>query len=107
MLPIQLTLFGQQQLPSIFFHYFHYTIINFHFKSIKRVVIASTSGVIGCRKKMSKCQQLIDQIKHTTDYFGTYDEQVPNDDSPYCKEIVQNWPYYASKILAEEKTLVS
>ena len=34
------------------------------------------------------------------------DESIPNDDSPYCKDIVKDWPYYLSKIQAEERTLV-
>jgi nucleoside-diphosphate-sugar epimerase len=44
-----------------------------------RVVYASTSGVVGCQKR-------------TTPWV------VANDSSPYCTEIVKNWPYYKSKI---------
>jgi hypothetical protein len=52
---------------------------------VTRVVIASTSGVVGCSYK-------------STD--------VANDYSPYCTEIVKRWPYYQSKIVAEKKALV-
>jgi dihydroflavonol-4-reductase len=49
-------------------------------------VYASTSGVVGCQRR-------------TTPWI------VANDSSPYCKEIVKNWPYYKSKIEAEEQAL--
>jgi len=45
----------------------------------KRVVYASTSGVIGCSRTPT----------------------VVQDDSPYCLEISRNWPYYATKIESE------
>jgi len=47
-----------------------------------RVVYASTSGTVGCTET------------------GT---PIPNDSFPYCKKLVQHWPYYSSKILAEIK----
>ena len=49
---------------------------------VKRVVYASTSGVVGC-----------------SDSSQAY----ANDQSEYCTEKVARWPYYASKIEAEQK----
>jgi nucleoside-diphosphate-sugar epimerase len=69
--------------------------------SVKRVVMASTSGVVGCRKPVlpiiSKVNELV---------WGNSAPETPNDDSPYCTEIVSRWPYYLSKIKAEQQTLV-
>jgi dihydroflavonol-4-reductase len=50
----------------------------------KRVVYASSSGVVGCA--------------------ATF-EAVATDGSPYCSEIVRYWPYYVSKIEAERRAL--
>lgn len=50
-----------------------------HTQKIKRVVYASSSGVIACSQY--------------------YKEHL--DDMAYCLDVVQNWPYYASKIEAE------
>eukprot|EP01100_Stratorugosa_tubuloviscum_P009955 TRINITY_DN420_c2_g1_i1.p1 TRINITY_DN420_c2_g1~~TRINITY_DN420_c2_g1_i1.p1 ORF type:complete len:372 (+),score=177.38 TRINITY_DN420_c2_g1_i1:79-1194(+) len=47
-----------------------------------RVIFASSSGTVGCSLNKN--------------FIGT-------DDSPYCNEIVKNWPYYVSKIEAETK----
>jgi hypothetical protein len=63
--------------------------------------MASTSGVVGCRKPSSLLKSKIDQF-----VWGTSPPETPNDNSPYCTEIVQNWPYYLSKIKAEQQTLV-
>ncbi len=50
----------------------------------KRVVYASSSGVVGCATEFAK---------------------VASDESEYCSNIVQNWPYYVSKIEAERRAL--
>jgi dihydroflavonol-4-reductase len=50
----------------------------------KRVVYASSSGVVGCATS-----------------FAT----VATDDFAYCSAIVKNWPYYVSKIEAERRAL--
>jgi dihydroflavonol-4-reductase len=50
----------------------------------KRVVYASSSGVVGC---------------------ATSFETVGTDNSPYCEEVVKWWPYYVSKIEAERRAL--
>src|SRR3990167_6775310 len=68
-------------------------------KRVKRVVIASTSGVVGCRPM----NPLFTKLKS---YFKKEEDEVPNDDSPYCTEVVKEWPYYLSKIISEQKTLV-
>lgn len=36
---------------------------------------------------------------------STTPSQVATDSSPYAKEIAENWPYYDSKIIAEEKAI--
>lgn len=51
---------------------------------VKRVVYASSSGVVGCASTFAS---------------------VATDDSPYCSDIVKDWPYYVSKIEAERRAL--
>lgn len=53
---------------------------------VKRVVVASTSGTVGVTK---------DPL------------EVPNDDSAFATEIVQDWPYYLSKVYAEKTALAA
>eukprot|EP00002_Diphylleia_rotans_P000016 TRINITY_DN10009_c0_g1_i1.p1 TRINITY_DN10009_c0_g1~~TRINITY_DN10009_c0_g1_i1.p1 ORF type:complete len:339 (-),score=74.39 TRINITY_DN10009_c0_g1_i1:106-1122(-) len=52
--------------------------------SIKRVVYASTSGVVGCSQG--------------PDY-------VASEQSPYIEDLAREWPYYHSKIVAEREAL--
>jgi dihydroflavonol-4-reductase len=47
-----------------------------------RLLFASTSGTVSC-----------------SDHSG----HVADEDAPYCESQVRNWPYYASKILAERE----
>lgn len=49
-----------------------------------RVVLASTSGTVGCSQDPNF---------------------VANDNSPYCRDIVKDWPYYDSKIDCEVQAL--
>src|SRR6185369_4847449 len=51
---------------------------------VRRVVLASTSGIIAVTKD---------------------GEEVPNEDAPYRYETVKNWPYYLSKIYQEKLAL--
>ena len=64
-------------------------------ESVKRVVMASTSGVVGCRKR-----------SEWSLWKAEGQGEIPNDDSAYCESIARHWPYYHSKILAEKRTLV-
>lgn len=50
-----------------------------------RILFASSSGVVGCSK--------------VTD-------GVPDENAPYCEDVVAGWPYYASKIHAEQRARV-
>jgi nucleoside-diphosphate-sugar epimerase len=50
----------------------------------RRVVYASSSGVVGCS---------IDP------------KYVANDRSPYCDDVVRDWPYYSGKVEAERRAL--
>lgn len=50
----------------------------------KKVVYASSSGVVGCSLDSSFCA---------------------TEDSPYCEEIAANWPYYRGKIEAERDAI--
>ena len=45
-----------------------------------RLVFASSSGTVGCSRERGP---------------------APNEDAPYCDEVVGKWPYYASKIYQE------
>jgi len=47
-----------------------------------RLVFASTSGTVGC---------------------SPHAGGGPDEDAPYCNEVVGSWPYYASKIRAEKE----
>lgn len=47
-----------------------------------RVVFVSTSGTIGCSRNP---------------------ESAPHEDSPHCVEVARRWPYYMSKIRAENE----
>ena len=53
-----------------------------HAAGCRRVVYASSSGVVGC---------------------SLDPDVVASDSSPYCEEVVQHWPYYVSKIEAERE----
>ena len=48
-----------------------------------RVVFVSTSGTVGCSTKA---------------------DDAPDENASYCETIVRGWPYYASKIEAEQKS---
>ncbi|MEO8193088.1 MAG: NAD-dependent epimerase/dehydratase family protein [Gemmatimonadales bacterium] len=47
-----------------------------------RLLFVSTSGTVGCSKDP---------------------ESAPDEDAPYCEEVVRDWPYYLSKIRAERE----
>lgn len=63
---------------------------------VKRVVIASTSGVVACRESHGIVGMLPSWLG------GKESEEIPHDDSPYCLSIAKKWPYYLSKIRAEQ-----
>lgn len=57
------------------------SVLRFAASKTARMVFLSTSGTVGCFTDSSACA---------------------NENSEYCTEVVQNWPYYASKIEAEK-----